>query len=143
MRSVTYTITIKLSDPLYNQLRRAAELANQPLDAIVEESLAQSLPPLLEDIPIEYQVDVYPLLQMNVRQLTSEARRVFSKSKWQKYESLLTEKKARPLTAEEETRLAALRREADVLTLRKGYALALLRRRGYAPPPLDDLPEPQ
>ena len=35
---MTYTITIKLSDPLYSQLRRAAELSNQPLDAIVEES---------------------------------------------------------------------------------------------------------
>ena len=140
---MTYTITIKLSDPWYNQLRRAAELANQPLDAIVEDSLAHSLPPLLEDIPTEYQVDVYPLLQMNVRQLTAEARHVFSKSKWQQYEALLTEKKARPLTAAEEARLAALRREADVLTLRKGYAMALLRRRGYAPPSLDDLPEPQ
>lgn len=140
---MTYTITIKLSDPLYNQLQRAAELSNQPLDAIVEESLAHSLPPLLEDIPTEYQIDVYPLLQMNVRQLTSEARRVFPRNKWQQYEALLTEKKARPLTAEKEVRLASLRREADVLTLRKGYALALLRRRGYAPPPLDDLPEPQ
>jgi len=89
---MTYTITIKLSDPLYNQLRRAAELANRPLDAIVEESLTHSLPPLLDDIPTEYQADVYPLLQMNVRQLTTEARRVLSKNKWQQYEALLTEK---------------------------------------------------
>ena len=140
---MTYTITIKLSDPLYNQLRRAAELANRPLDAIVEESLTHSLPPLLDDIPTEYQADVYPLLQMNVRQLTTEARRVLSKNKWQQYEALLTEKKTRPLTAEEEIRLSSLRREADVLTLRKGYAVVLLRRRGYVPPSPDDLPDPQ
>lgn len=42
---MTYTITIKLSDTRYNQLRRAAELANRPVDTIVEESLAPSLPP--------------------------------------------------------------------------------------------------
>jgi hypothetical protein len=47
------------------------------------------------------------------------------------------------LSAAEEKRLAALRREADILTLRKGYAMVLLRRRGYAAPALDELPDPQ
>ncbi len=140
---MTYTVTIKLSDTLYSQLRRAAELANQPMETIVEESLAHSLPPLIEEIPAEYQADVYPLLEMNVRQLTAEANRVYPKSRWQQYENLLAKKKAEPLTAEETARLSALRREADVLTLRRGYAMVLLRRRGYAAPTLDELPEPQ
>lgn len=140
---MTYTITIKLSDTRYNQLRRAAELANRPVDTIVEESLAHSLPPLLEDIPAEYQADIYPLLEMNARQLAAEAGRVFPRSRWQQYEALLAKKKGETLSAAEEARLAALRREADILTLRKGYAMVLLRRRGYAVPTLDELPAPQ
>jgi hypothetical protein len=55
----------------------------------------------------------------------------------------LAKKKTEPLTPAEEIRLAALRREADVLTLRKGYAMVLLRRRGYAAPTLDELADPQ
>lgn len=140
---MTSTITIKLSDTRYNQLRRAAELANRPVDTIVEESLAHSLPPLLEDIPVEYQADIYPLLAMNARQLAAEASRVFPRSKWQQYEAQLARKKVEALSPAEEARLAALRREADILTLRKGYAMVLLRRRGYAVPTTDELPDPQ
>jgi len=140
---MTYTITIKLSDTRYNQLRRAAELAKRPVDTIVEESLAHSLPPLLEDIPAEYQAEIYPLLAMNARQLAAEASRVFPGSKWQQYEALLAKKKEDTLNATEKKRLAALRREADVLTLRKGYAMVLLRRQGYAVPTTDELPDPQ
>lgn len=140
---MTYTITIELSDTRYNQLRRAAELANRPLDTIVEQSLAHSLPPLLEDIPAEYQADIYPLLEMNARQLATEASRVFPRNKWLQYEVLLAKKKGETLSNAKEKRLAALRREADVLTLRKGYAMVLLRRRGYAVPTTDELSDPR
>ena len=140
---MTYTVTIKLSDTLYSQLRRAAELSNQPMETIVVESLAHSLPPLIEDIPTAYQTDIYPLLAMNTRQFRAEVTRVFPKNKWQQYEALLAKKKTDPLTAVEEARLTALRREADILELRKGYAMVLLRRRGYTVPTFDELPEPQ
>jgi hypothetical protein len=66
------TLTIKLTDAIYSQLRRAAELAHQPLDVVVEQS-------------------------------------------------------------------DALRREADVLTFRKGYAAVLLKRHGQRLPSLTEL----
>ena len=66
------TITINLPDTLYKQLKRAAELSCQPTEAVVVQSLAHSLPPLLEDIPAEYQPDVYPLLQMDDADLQQE-----------------------------------------------------------------------
>jgi predicted transcriptional regulator len=58
---MSQSITINLSDELYSLLQRAAELAEQPVEVIVAQSLAHSLPPLLEDIPAAYQLDVYPL----------------------------------------------------------------------------------
>jgi predicted transcriptional regulator len=62
---MSQTITITLSESLYKQLQRAAELSHQPTETIIAQSLAHTLPSLLEDIPVEYQPDVYPLLPMS------------------------------------------------------------------------------
>jgi hypothetical protein len=136
--TVTQAITINLSDSLYKQLQRAAELSHQPLEAIVEQSLTHSLPPLLEDIPAEYQADIYPLLHMNEAELQQEVNRVFPPNKWTEYELLLNKKRLGSLTASEKIRLDDLRYKADVLTFRKGYAAVLLKRRGQIIPPLQE-----
>ena len=133
------TITINLSDTLYKQIKRAAELSRQPAEAIVIQSLTHALPALLEEIPAQYQPDVYPLLQMSDADLQREAKCTFPPERWIEYEALLDEKKARPLTSGEKTRLDALRREADVLMFRRGYAAVLLKRRGYRLPTLREL----
>ena len=133
-------ITITLPDTLYDKLKRTAALVDEPLEAIVTQSLSQSLSPLLDDIPAEYQADVYPLLRMNSVELQAEIQRVFPAEDWLKYEALLEQKKDHALTAPEQTRLDALRREADVLMFRKGYAAVLLKRRGYQIPSTVDLP---
>lgn len=138
---MTQTVVLRLSDTLYQQLHRAAELAQLPMESIVEQSFSHSLPPLLEEIPAEYQPDVYPLLQMSSQQLLKEVSRVFPAHRWRQYEYLLAAKRVRPLQPEEVERLAALRHEADVLVLRKSYAAVLLKRRGIAPPPIEALPE--
>ena len=133
------TISIHLSETTLAQVKRAAELARQSVDTIIEHSLTHSLPPLLEEIPAEYQPEVYPLLFMSEADLTLEARRRFSPLRWKEYESLLEKRKASPLTPDEQAKLDSLRREADVLTFRKGYAAALLKRRGARPPSLAEL----
>ena len=133
------TITINLPDTLYELLKRAAELSRQPTDAIVVQSLAHSLPPLLKEIPAEYQPDVYPLLQMDEADLQREANRVFPPERWTEYEALLNKMKSAPLTAEEQSLLDSLRHEADVVMFRKGYAAVLLKRRGYRLPTLQEL----
>ncbi|MFQ5796953.1 MAG: hypothetical protein ACE5JP_18190 [Candidatus Bipolaricaulia bacterium] len=130
------TITINLSDTLYKQLKRAAQLSRQPTETIIIQSLTHTLPALLEEIPTRYQLDVYPLLQMSDADLQREANRTFSSQHWAEYEALLDRKKMRPLTPEEETRLDTLRREADVLMFRRGYAAVLLKRRGHRLPAL-------
>ena len=133
------TITINLTDTLYKQLKRAAQLSRQPTEAVVIQSLTHTLPALLEEIPARYQSDVYPLLQMSDVDLQREANRTFSSQRWAEYEALLDRKKARLLTTEEGTRLDTLRREADVLMFRRGYAAVLLKKRGYRLPTLSEL----
>jgi hypothetical protein len=136
---MSQTITINLSDTLYKQLKRAAELSRQPTEAIVIQSLTHTLPALLEEIPAQYQPDIYPLLQMSDADLQQEANGTFPPERWAEYEVLLERKKTGPLTTGEETRLDTLRREADVLMFRRGYAAILLKRRGYRLPTLREL----
>jgi len=128
---MSHTITINVSDTLYKQLRRAASFFHQPAETIVINSLNHTLPPLFEDIPADYQDDVFPLLAMEDRELQKEAQRTFPRERWQVYESLLERKKAIGLTKDEKQTLDVLRREADVLTFRRSYAAVLLKRRGY------------
>jgi hypothetical protein len=110
------------------------------MDTIVAQSLSHSISPLLEDIPAEYQADVYPLLEMDEAALQTEVRRIFPTEHWEEYETLLEKKKAGGLTATEQASLDVLRREADILMFRKAYAAVLLKRRGYHPPSLRELP---
>ena len=139
---MSQTITIRLSDALFSQLKRAAELARQPTDNIIADSLAHSLPPLLDEIPFQYQPDIFPLLQMDEKELQHEMSRTFPSELWMEYESLLERKKCRALTGSKQVRLDMLRREADVLTFRRGYAAVLLKRRGYHLPSIEELERP-
>ena len=131
-------ITIELPEGLYAQLEQTAALSHQPIDKIIAQSLAHSLPPVLQDIPSQYQADVFPLLEMDVVGLLAEAKRNFSMEKWEEYQFLLDKKKQKHLSPTEMARLDSLRYEADLLTLRKGYAAVLLKRRGYQAPRLTD-----
>ena len=101
------------------------------------------LPPLLDEIPVQYQVDVFPLLAMDDRSLQQETRQTFPADRWQAYETLLNQKKVAPLTDKEERQFTQLRREADVLLFRRSYAAVLLKRWGYMLPTLQELPDGQ
>lgn len=136
---MSQTLTIRIPDALFSQLKRAAELARQPADIIIAQSLAHSLPPLLEEIPYQYQPDVFPLLQMDDANLQREMSRTFPPERFVEYEALLERKKTGALTNAEQERLDTLRREADVLTFRRGYAAVLLKRRGCRLPTLQEL----
>lgn len=138
---MAHAITVELSDSLFAQLKRTAELTQRPLDLLVAQSLTQTITPLIEDIPTEYQRDVYPLLEMDEAALMAQTQAVFPTKQWAEYETLLAKKKEQPLTDIERARLDRLRRQADVLMLRKGYAALLLKRRGYRSPTIDELPK--
>ena len=133
-------ITIHIPDTLYDQLKRTAELSQRSIDTIVVHSLSHSIAPLLEDIPAEYQADVYPLLEMDETALQAEVRRIFPTDRWSTYEALLETKTEGRLTEKEKAKLDVLRREADILMFRKAYAAVLLKRRGSHPPSIHELP---
>jgi len=132
-------ITIELPDTLFEQLQRTAALTRLPLQTLVEQSLSHSLSPILEDVPKQYQAEVYPLLEMSDAELINEAKRTFPRERWRRYELLLGKKREQGLTASEQAELDSLRYEADVLMFRKGYAAVLLKKRGYRLPSVQEL----
>jgi hypothetical protein len=133
-------VTIKLPNDIYEQLQRTAELTKQPLDIVVAQSLSHSLSPLLEEIPVKYQQDVFPLLEMDDKALQDEVENTFPEAAWAEYETLLQQKKERSLNESEQARLNDLHYKADLLTLRKAYAAVLLKRRGHRILPISELP---
>jgi hypothetical protein len=136
-------VNIQLPNKIYEHLQRTAELTKQPLDTVIANSLAHSLPPLLEEIPPEFQADVFPLLEMSDEALQQEILATLSSEIWVVYETLLQHKKNRALSEDEQRQLDKLRYQADLLTFRKGYAAVLLKRRGHSIPTLEDLPNLQ
>ncbi len=135
---MSHRVTIQLSETTFKQLKRAAELAQKSLDVIVESSLAHVLAPLLEDIPAEYQADVYPLLEMNETELRREVFQRFPAKQWAEYENLLEAQCMRALTRSEETRFEQLKHQANLLSFRKSYAAVLLKQQGYPVPTLQE-----
>jgi hypothetical protein len=133
-------VNIQLPNKIYEHLQRTAELTKQPLDTVIANSLAHSLPPLLEEIPPEFQADVFPLLEMSDEALQQEILATLSSEIWVVYETLLQHRKNRALSEDEQRQLDKLRYQADLLTFRKGYAAVLLKRRGHSIPTLEDLP---
>ena len=134
-----HTMTIQLPEKVYQQVTQAAKLYQQPAELIILRSLNYTLPPLLDEIPTQYQADVFPLLSMDDRALQQEAQRMFPADQWQIYETLLNQKKSAPLMKEDEQQLAQLRHEADVVMFRRSYAAVLLKRRGHTLPTLQEL----
>lgn len=136
---MSHTMTIQLSDKLYQQVTQVARLYRQPAEMIIVCSLTYTLPPLLDEIPAQCQADVFPLLAMDDRALQQELQHTFPTDRWQAYEILLDRKKSAALTDEDEQQFAQLRHEADVFMFRRSYAAVLLKRRGHALPTLQEL----
>lgn len=84
---MSHTMTIHLPDKVYQHVTQAAKLYQQPAELIILRSLNYTLPPLLDEIPAQYQADVFPLLTMDDRALQQEIQQTFPADRWQVYET--------------------------------------------------------
>lgn len=134
------SLTLDLPDDVYQYFHEITNLTRQSMQELVEQSIKGNLPPRIADAPIDMQAELLGMQQMSA----SELRRVASSQApiiQQRLHQELLEKNAEgAITSNERSELAQLRRSADQLMLRKAYAWALLRWRGYPTPSLDELP---
>ena len=125
------TLKVELPDTVMQRLESLAATTNQPLDAILIQTIRGNLPPSLEDIPVEYRSSLVDLLKLSNEDLWAVARVSPDARRWRRYESLLHKNAESSLSADERQDLDQLRTEMDGAVYRKSFAMALLKWRGY------------
>ncbi len=127
---------------LYRRLAEAADAAQQPLEQVTLQSIRAGLPPGMERVPEQFRADLWTLHGLSDELLWRVARSELENDKVTLYETLLEKNRQGVLSEAEQPRLDTLRREADLLVLRRSYAYALLKWRGHRIPTLAELQVP-
>jgi hypothetical protein len=128
------TVTVKLPQVLYRRLERAAQATNQPLDAVLLQSIRGNIPPSLDDAPAEMRGELSQLLKLNDDDLWAVASSAIDARRWRRHQRLLHKCTSGALTESEQRELERLRVETDRHVIRKSFALALLKWRGHSLP---------
>ena len=130
------SVTINLPEVIYERLQHVATSVNRPLEEIVFQSIQGNLPPALEDLPGELRQDLLPLQTMTDQELWTIAKTEIAPTHWVRHQNLLQKKQTMSLKTEEEGELLRLRNAVDQVVMRRSYAMALLKWRGYSLAPL-------
>ena len=138
-----HTLVLNLPDSLYQQLEANAQATKRPLSEVALRNLAQSLPPLEDDLPPALKEELAALASLSDSVLWQIAKSVMNTDEVALYDLLLERLKKGTLTAQGQTYLATLRQQSDELMLRKAHAFALLKSRGHKLPTLDELRQQQ
>ena len=133
------TLTIQMSQSLYQRLERVSKLTRRPLEKVVAQTLESNIPPLPDTLPPVMRDALVALEALSDEALWQVARSVVSPEQQEQHHLLLEKNKAGTLTEAEHESLTRLREDADLLMLRKAYAYVLLKWRGYRLPTLTEL----
>ena len=133
----TRPVTIDLPDPIYRQLQQTAHRTKRRLEDVLLQTIAGNLPPGTEDAPSDMQAELQALQWINDNDLWAIARSKIPPEQQARQEDLLFQNQRGALSPEERAELDRLGDLIDRLTLKKAYAYALLRWRGFPLPTLD------
>jgi len=130
----TQNVTIGLPEDVCQRLKGMAVATQRPLEEVIFQAIRGNLPPLLIDLSPEQQGLVADLQPLSDDALWSVAREPLPMRQWQRHQRLLHEGETHALTSAERTKLEELREATDHFVIRRSYALALLKWRGYTIP---------
>lgn len=133
------TVTLQLPEAIFLRMQRAAQATRQSLEDIFLRAIELGSPPDWEDVPAEFQADIAALDRLDDATLWRVARSKKIESDMIYYQQLLDKNADGTISEEESRTLTELRAEFDRSMLVKAHAVALLRWRGYAIPPADNL----
>jgi hypothetical protein len=136
---VTQDVTISLPESLYLRLQQVAQGTKQSLAEVVLRAVQVGSPPSWEEAPAEFQVDLAALDRLDDEALWRIARSNQLTQDMTRYQELLDKNANRTILPAERLELTQLRKAADRFMLRKAYAVDLLRWRGHAIPPAQQL----
>lgn len=133
----TRPVTIDLPDPVYRQLQQTAASTKRRLEDVLLQTITGNLPPGIEDVPADLQAELQALQRSDDEALWTVARSRISPEQQARQEYLLAQNQRGRLSSIERTELDSLGQTIDRLTLKKAYAYALLRWRGFPLPTLE------
>ncbi|RKZ78038.1 MAG: hypothetical protein DRR19_27055 [Candidatus Parabeggiatoa sp. nov. 1] len=137
----TQVLTIELPNSLFQQLAQIAKLTHQSIESLAIQSISSNLPPTVENAPLEMQARLQKLQTLSQKELLNIAHSQIPANQQQRHLTLLAENQATDsMSFEKRQELRELGQMAEQLTLKKAYAWAILRRRGYRIPSLEELP---
>jgi len=125
------TISITLSDGLYERVKATAAAAALSVEEVLMQSVALSLPTLEDDLPPETRKNLAALSLFSDSELWRMAESMADDDLQQQIETLAERQKQHALTTAEHSRLTKLMSRAQLFMLRKAEAYRLLARRGY------------
>ena len=124
-------ITLHLPENIYWRLQAISQVTHQPLEEVAFQAIQGNLPPLIEDLPLEWQADLAELHSLDNEALWIITKESLPQKQWQRHEALLDQNQSGTLTEAEQNELIDLRTAVDRFVIRRSYALALLKWRGY------------
>lgn len=131
---MSQTFTIDLPDTTVKYLEMIAASSKQSLEQIVRQSIEGNLPPRIPSESPKLKAELQQMQHLSVRALRNVANAEIPSSQQQRHFELLDKNSEGTISELERQELQKLRTEADELMLRKAYAWALLRWRGFPLP---------
>lgn len=128
------TVTVQLPEGVYHRLQAMAQVTHQPVETVMLQAIEGNLPPMIEDIPIEWQTDLALLQSVDDTILWQIIHETLPAESWSCHQALLEKNQGDSLTAEEQQELSQYREVVERFVFRRSYALALLKWRGYTLP---------
>jgi hypothetical protein len=135
---MSQTITLDLPDNFLQPLQRTMRATKQPLEKVLLIALQNALPPL-DGLPSDLITKLEDLELLEDKQLQNVLRETVLVKTQKRISGLLEKQQDEGLTDKEQTLLATLQKEADLVMLRKARAAVLLRFRGHRLPTLAEL----
>jgi len=125
-------ITVDLPEDIYLRLRHVAEQTEQPLEDVLFQSIQGNLPPSPLDAPSDMQEGLTAMWKADNETLREIARSHVPPEQWQRHQELLEKNQEDTLTDTERAEIEQLRAAVDEFVLRRSYALAILKWRGFS-----------
>jgi hypothetical protein len=138
----TQRITIDLPESIFHRFVLMAEATQQPLEDLIAQSVVNNLPPSAANAPLEMRAELSEMQTLNVDELLAIAQTHANANQYENHVQLLEKNQTESLSAEDRRELTNLRQTADRLMLRKAYAWAILRWKGYRIPQPQELAAP-
>ena len=128
---VVESVKLDIPEHLYRRLQNTAQAMACPLQEVMLHALQIGSPPMWEDAPPEFQIDLAAMDRLNDSTLWRVARSRKTPDEMVRYDELLKRNQDGLLTDAERLELQSLRKEAERFMLRKAQAAALLKWRGH------------